>query len=603
MAARLGFRRNIITDEQRAEEERVRKQIEDEAKEKELSALFQSQEEIREALRKEKERRQTKTPKEITKSLASSSSTKRTPTPAPPPGTYRSPSPSSYSRFQTANTPKSPYISPAKGAISLPSQFAGSSPLKHENLETRLSSGRSSTPLSDFRSPFNKGPVLKPGTVPSRSQNPGELNADRLVAGYKQIRRERKLRKREDLIEEVRRREAEEKEREANIANPIRTDHATSSDASLVSLQDITAAPEGPAVGQMNVSQQDNPQGTGNNANDNSAGSSAGGGAGSSTGDGGGGEPPTPSLEEGGEGELEEIVVEGGGGGGAAAPQAGAGAGPLLGAGGAGQKGIAMHGENPRGPGHKPGEPANPLGAAGGPGQQPPQSNQHNEGQGPYVPPAYGDGSAFAEKAREGDSDRQDPITPATGSKQTPATANSLVGADPIYASAKKQSTEKVFGTAQERANAGMGAPSDWSFNGPYDFPSRPSGRPDTTLTAVGGWRSKTGEHSASVWKNTLTARGEPAKKDNYYKWSSKGGGNWKNLSARDSMRVFTKMEAKRNGSRWMSQPNPGDELTHIMGATLKRKMQDINMAKKGGERLNKRRKGGDPGNNFQTQV
>ena len=32
-----------------------------------------------------------------------------------------------------------------------------------------------------------------------------------------------------------------------------------------------------------------------------------------------------------------------------------------------------------------------------------------------------------------------------------------------------------------------------------------------------------------------------------------------------------------------------------MMGATLKRKMEDINMGKKGNERMNKRKKGADP--------
>lgn len=60
-------------------------------------------------------------------------------------------------------------------------------------------------------------------------------------------------------------------------------------------------------------------------------------------------------------------------------------------------------------------------------------------------------------------------------------------------------------------------------------------------------------------------------------------------------MHVFSKMDAKRNGARWLSRPNPGQQLTHLMGATLKRKMEDINMGKKGNERMNKRKKGADP--------
>lgn len=232
----------------------------------------------------------------------------------------------------------------------------------------------------------------------------------------------------------------------------------------------------------------------------------------------------------------------------------------------------------------------------------PQQENTSREGQGEFVPPPYGNGSAFAEKAREGDSDRLDPITPATGAKQTPATANSLIGADPIIASAKEQKPQDVLGTAEERANLGKGAYSGYEFAGPYDYPSRPSGRRDTALTAVGGWRSKTGEHSASLWKSTLTAKGTPAKRDNYFKWSTKGGGNWTHLNSKDAMRVFTKMDARRQGQRMLAQPNPGQELTHLMSSTLKRKVRDIQMGKAGNERMNKRKKGNDSSNNFQVQ-
>jgi len=334
----------------------------------------------------------------------------------------------------------------------------------------------------------------------------------------------------------------------------------------------------------------------------------------------GGGEPPD------GEGVIE--LEEGGGGGGQEAPgpgahPGGAGAGAGAGAGGAGGAGAGgatpiaaamtssgMSGGPPvpsgsSGGGGRQPNPTKPL-PAGKPGEAPPinyGSGQDTSGQGDYHPPPYGDGSAFVEKARENDTDRTDPITPATGSKQTPGTANSIIGADPIIASAKEQSPEDVLGTAQERANMGKGAYSGYEFAGPYDYPSRPSGRRDTSLTAIGAWRSKTGEHSSSLWKSTLTDKGTPAKRDKYYRWSTKGGGKWKDLDSREAMRTFTKMDARKNGGRWLDRPNPGDELTKVMASTLKRKIGDINAGKAGNERMNKRKKGDDKQSNYQTQM
>ena len=238
-------------------------------------------------------------------------------------------------------------------------------------------------------------------------------------------------------------------------------------------------------------------------------------------------------------------------------------------------------------------------GGGGGGGDRPGETRR---GEGEYMPPPYGDGSAFAEKSRESDSDRVDPITPAGGSKQTPETANSLVSANKIMKSAQKQPQEKVLGDAEERANMGKGAFSGYEFAGPYDYPTFPSGRKNTELTSLGAWRSKTGEHSASLWSSKLTARGQPAKREKFYKWSTKGGGNWGNLNSKDAMRVMTKNSARKNGSRWMAQPNPGDRLTDMMASTLKRKMGDIELGKMGNERKNKRMRGADPVGNFQVQ-
>jgi len=57
----------------------------------------------------------------------------------------------------------------------------------------------------------------------------------------------------------------------------------------------------------------------------------------------------------------------------------------------------------------------------------------------------------------------------------------------------------------------------------PMITPQRPTGRREAGITAVAGWRSKKiGQHSNSLWKSTITAKGTPAKNSRYYKWSGR---------------------------------------------------------------------------------
>jgi hypothetical protein len=198
-----------------------------------------------------------------------------------------------------------------------------------------------------------------------------------------------------------------------------------------------------------------------------------------------------------------------------------------------------------------------------------------------------------APKAEEGgDPNRLDPQNPATGSTQTPASANSLTKPAILAATAKSKPQGEVLGNAMERSNLGKGEESGYEFSGPYDYPQRATGKPEAGITAVGGWRSKTGSHSNSLWKSTVTARGTPAKNARYYKWSGKRT-EWANLSTAKAMNILSKMESKKGGQLMLAQPNPGDALGSYMRASLKRKDRDNALAKKGGENLNKRRKGG----------
>ena len=185
--------------------------------------------------------------------------------------------------------------------------------------------------------------------------------------------------------------------------------------------------------------------------------------------------------------------------------------------------------------------------------------------------------------------DRRNPITPETGAQQTVGTANSIIGADPIVDEAEQSNPKEVMGGAEERANVGKGAYSGYEFCGPYDYPSRPSGRVDSTLTALGAWRSKTGEHQSSLWASRFTEKGKPAKREKYMKWSTKGGGSWKSLSSYDAMRTFHKNAARKEGSRWMAQLTEGTPLRSLMASSLKHKMEDIQTGKEGNEVKNEK--------------
>lgn len=212
---------------------------------------------------------------------------------------------------------------------------------------------------------------------------------------------------------------------------------------------------------------------------------------------------------------------------------------------------------------------------------------REGKGQAPATP--YGGEASqtgLNEKSIHPDSNRTEPITEETGSKQNPATANSIVGASELYADAKSAPVAEVHGTAAERANMGKGAASGYEFAGPYDYPTRGiSNRPDSTLTAVGAWRSKTGEHSNSLWESSLKKSGEPSKRKYYFKHSSKGGGKWKQVN----VNYFKKANMKKEGGLWMGALTQGTTLQDYMSGQLRNKQKDINLAKKGNELKNQK--------------
>lgn len=197
---------------------------------------------------------------------------------------------------------------------------------------------------------------------------------------------------------------------------------------------------------------------------------------------------------------------------------------------------------NPKGVGIAPGESSVPLSNVESVLGESPEINQDMKGQGKEPLQAYGGEEQKA--APGGDPNRTDPITPATGSRQTSATANSLVSIKQVKAAAERTTRElgpeAVHGNARERANMGKGALDTYEFQGPYDYPVYPGGRPDDTLTMMGAWRTNGGNDS-SLWYSKKTAKGANAKRNKYFKWSTKGGGGWRKLSKDDMVNVIQK--------------------------------------------------------------
>jgi hypothetical protein len=192
--------------------------------------------------------------------------------------------------------------------------------------------------------------------------------------------------------------------------------------------------------------------------------------------------------------------------------------------------------------------------------------------------------TGYEKAAPGGDPNRTDPITPATGSKQTPASANSIVSVRQLKAAAESTARrfgpQAVHGTAEERANMGKGALDSYEFQGPYDYPIYPGGRPDDTLTMMGAWRTEKGNDS-SLWYSKKTAKGADAKRNKYYKWSTKGGGKWRKMTKDQMVNVFQKSTA--NDQRFYGV-RAGVRFTDFQVKSMSNRDKNIELAKRGNE-------------------
>ena len=201
----------------------------------------------------------------------------------------------------------------------------------------------------------------------------------------------------------------------------------------------------------------------------------------------------------------------------------------------------------------------------------------------------------FPQKESTGpDTDRTDPITPATGSKQTSETANSLASVPQLRQMAKdttaKLGPEAVHGNARERANMGKGALDSYSFAGPYDYPVYPGGREDDTLTLMGAWRTTRGGNGSSLWYSKKTAKGANAKRNKYYKWSTKGGGNWRKLTKDEMVNVFQKRTGAEGGN-FYGVP-AGSRFKDLIAQQIAEKDKDIALGRTGAQIQQNRKMG-----------
>lgn len=210
------------------------------------------------------------------------------------------------------------------------------------------------------------------------------------------------------------------------------------------------------------------------------------------------------------------------------------------------------------------------------------------------------------EKAQSGgDPNRLDPITPATGSRQTSATANSIVSVKQLKQAAEntvaRYGPKAVHGNARERANMGKGALDTYEFQGPYDYPIYPGGRPDDSLTLMGAWRTNGGNDS-SLWYSRKTSKGADSKRNKYWKYSMKNGGGWRKMTKDEMVNVFQK--GGQNDNRFYGT-RTGIKFKDFVGKTLRHKDNNALLGKIGNIKSNQAQYGySKPGHDkYKTQL
>jgi len=128
----------------------------------------------------------------------------------------------------------------------------------------------------------------------------------------------------------------------------------------------------------------------------------------------------------------------------------------------------------------------------------------------------------------------------------------------------------------------GKGALDTYEFQGPYDYPIYPGGRPDDSLTMMGAWRTD-GGHDSSLWYSKKTAKGADARRNKYWKWSMKGGGRWRKMTKDEMVNVFQK---GGNSDNRFYGTRAGLKFTDFQRQTLSNRDRDVALARIGNARV-----------------
>ena len=195
-------------------------------------------------------------------------------------------------------------------------------------------------------------------------------------------------------------------------------------------------------------------------------------------------------------------------------------------------------------------------------------------------------------QVQQGDPNRLDPITPATGAaSQRASNPNSIKKTRDfesfIKGTIQQKGPEAVFGNAYDRTNAvgAGGVVNDWTNNGPYDYPDR---KVDPTLGLVGAWRTKAGGAN-TLWTSYMNAKGTGLnmKKNKYYKYSQRRK-EWIPIKGDGAVNDYMK---KRNcrGNQIYGVPT-GTRFSSLVSKLRKHKIKDIRLARSGGELMEMRK-------------
>jgi hypothetical protein len=82
-----------------------------------------------------------------------------------------------------------------------------------------------------------------------------------------------------------------------------------------------------------------------------------------------------------------------------------------------------------------------------------------------------------------------------------------------------------------------------------------------------------------------MNSKGQEGKRNKYYKWSTKGGGNWRKMNKDEMINVFQK-QGREDGGNFFGVNPGGTKFKDMIARQLKQKEADNAMAKVGGLKM-----------------